>query len=291
MNYKKETEKSFKIVGWILIIIGILVFITNIIPFINLNAKKSNYTLEYVYNDYGTLYYEVDNERVYIQNIYNMDNEKITPYIPNNETVIMYIDKNNINDGIYFDLDNTIDKSVLNPVLIIFSTLFFISAGLTCILTFEKANGREHKVPSVVPMFIFLVILGFGFIGSQVNNAINYLSLKGKNNVTVATIYSEMYNKGQVSNEYEFGGYESYKPVAYYYVDGNKYIYVNNDYEKGTLESNLGNTFEVYYDEQNPSKAVKKDNPINILVLVVGMGLVIFFSAPLIVLMRKKNKA
>lgn len=291
MNYKKETEKSFKIVGWILIIIGILVFITNIIPFINLNAKKSNYTLEYVYNDYGTLYYEVDNERVYIQNIYNMDNEKITPYIPNNETVIMYIDKNNINDGIYFDLDNTIDKSVLNPVLIIFSTLFFISAGLTCILTFEKANGREHKVPSVVPMFIFLVILGFGSIGSQVNNAINYLSLKGKNNVTVATIYSEMYNKGQVSNEYEFGGYESYKPVAYYYVDGNKYIYVNNDYEKGTLESNLGNTFEVYYDEQNPSKAVKKDNPINILVLVVGMGLVIFFSAPLIVLMRKKNKA
>lgn len=291
MNYKKETKKSFKIVGWILIIIGILVFITNIIPFINLNAKKSNYTLEYVYNDYGTLYYEVDNERVYIQNIYNMDNEKITPYIPNNETVIMYIDKNNINDGIYFDLDNTIDKSVLNPVLIIFSTLFFISAGLTCILTFEKENGREHKVPSVVPMFIFLVILGFGFIGSQVNNAINYLSLKGKNNVTVATIYSEMYNKGQVSNEYEFGGYESYKPVAYYYVDGNKYIYVNNDYEKGTLESNLGNTFEVYYDEQNPSKAVKKDNPINILVLVVGMGLVIFFSAPLIVLMRKKNKA
>lgn len=100
-----------------------------------------------------------------------------------------------------------------------------------------------------------------------------------------------MYNKGQVSNEYEFGGYESYKPVAYYYVDGNKYIYVNNDYEKGTLEANLGNTFEVYYDEQNPSKAVKKDNPINILVLVVGMGLVIFFSAPLIVLMRKKNKA
>ena len=56
MNYKKETKKSFKIVGWILIIIGILVFITNIIPFINLNAKKSNYTLEYVYNDYGTLY-------------------------------------------------------------------------------------------------------------------------------------------------------------------------------------------------------------------------------------------
>lgn len=291
MNYKKETKKSFKIVGCILLIIGVLVFITNITSFINWNAKKSNYILEYVYNDSGTLYYEVNNEKVYIKNIYNMNNEKITPYIPNNETIMMYIDQNNINDGIYFDLANTIDKSVLNPVLIIFSTLFFILAGLTCILTFEEANGRGHKIPSLIPIFMFLMILGFGFILSQVGNAINYISLKGKNNVTVATIYSEMYNKGQASNKYEFGGYESYKPVAYYYVDGNKYIYVNNDYEKGTLETNLGNTFEVYYDEQNPSKAVKKDNPINILVLVIGIGLVVLFSAPFVALMRKKNKS
>lgn len=290
MNYKKETKKSFKIVGWVLIIIGVLVFITNIIPFINWNTKKSNYTLEYIYNDSGTLYYEVDNERVYIQNIYNMNNEKLTPYIPNNETIMMYIDKNNINDGIYFDLDNTIDTSVLNPVLIIFSTLFFILAGLTCILTFEEANGREHKIPSLIPIFMFLMLLGFGFIVSQVGNAINYISLKGKNNVTVATIYSEMYNKGQASNEYQFGGYESYKPVAYYYVNGNKYIYVNNDYEKGTLEDNLGNTFEVYYDEQNPSKAVKKENPINILVLVVGIGLVVLFSTPFVKLMRNRKR-
>lgn len=289
MNYKKETKKSFKIVGWILIIIGVLVFITNIIPFINLNTKKSNYTLEYVYNDSGTLYYELGNERIYIQNIYNMDNEKITPYIPNNETIMMYIDKNNINEGIYFDLNNTIDKSVLNPALTIFTTLFFISAGLTCILTFEEANGRKHKIPSLIPIFIFLIILGVGFIGSQVDDSITYFNLKGKNNVTIATIYSEMYNNGQASNKYEFGGYESYKPVAYYYVDGNKYIYVNNDYEKGTLEDNLGNTFEVYYDEQNPSKAVKKENPTNILVLIVGIGLVVLFSAPIVALMRKKK--
>ena len=289
MNYKKETKKSFKIVGWILIIIGVLVFITNIIPFINLNTKKSNYTLEYVYNDSGTLYYELGNERIYIQNIYNMDNEKITPYIPNNETIMMYIDKNNINEGIYFDLNNTIDKSVLNPALTIFTTLFFISAGLTCILTFEEANGRKHKISSLIPIFIFLIILGVGFIGSQVDDSITYFNLKGKNNVTIATIYSEMYNNGQASNKYEFGGYESYKPVAYYYVDGNKYIYVNNDYEKGTLEDNLGNTFEVYYDEQNPSKAVKKENPTNILVLIVGIGLVVLFSAPIVALMRKKK--
>lgn len=253
-----------------------------------MNTKKSNYTLEYVYNDSGTLYYELGNERIYIQNIYNMDNEKITPYIPNNETIMMYIDKNNINEGIYFDLNNTIDKSVLNPALTIFTTLFFISAGLTCILTFEEANGRKHKIPSLIPIFIFLIILGVGFIGSQVDDSITYFDLKGKNNVTIATIYSEMYNSGQASNKYEFGGYESYKPVAYYYVDGNKYIYVNNDYEKGTLEDNLGNTFEVYYDEQNPSKAVKKENPTNILVLIVGIGLVVLFSAPIVALMRKK---
>ncbi len=56
----------------------------------------------------------------------------------------MYIDKNNINDGIYFDLDNTLDTSMLNPTILIFGTLFFISAGLTSILTYEEANGKEY---------------------------------------------------------------------------------------------------------------------------------------------------
>ncbi len=69
---------------------------------------------------------------------------------------------------------------VLNPTLSIFTTLFFVLAGLTCILIYKEVNEREHKVPSIVPMLIFLIILGFGFIGSQINNAINYLSLKEK---------------------------------------------------------------------------------------------------------------
>ena len=282
MDYKKETKKSFKIVGWILLIIGVLIFITNTNSVISWNAKKSNYTLQYVYSDSGTLYYEVDNERVYIQNIYNIDNEKITPNIPNNETVIMYIDKNNVNDGIYIELDHTSSGiSLLNPVLYIFVTLFFISAGLTSILTYEEENGREHKVSSLTPIFIFLIIVGFGFIGSQVDDAINYFSLKGKNNVAVATIYSEIYSKGGTS--------DNYKLVAYYYVDGNKYIYINNEYEEGVLADHLGDTFELYYDEQNPSKSVKKDNPINILVLVVGSGLVILFSSPFVTLRRNKK--
>lgn len=281
MNNKKETKKSFKIVGWILLIMGILVFITHIIPFINWSVKKSNYTLEYVYNDSGTLYYEVDNERVYIQNIYNTNNEKITLNISNNETVIMYIDKNNINDGIYFDLDNTFDSSMLNPTINIFVTLFLIACGLTSILTYEEAKGREHNVPSLTPIFVFLIILGFGFIDSQVDDAFNYFSLKEKNNVAVATIYSGIYRWG--------GSSANYKSVAYYYVDGNKYIYVNNEYEKGELSSHLGDTFELYYDEQNPNKAVKKDNPINIFILVIGIGLVVLFSAPFVTLIRNKK--
>ena len=281
MNNKKETKKSFKIVGWILLIMGILVFITHIIPFINWSVKKSNYTLEYVYNDSGTLYYEVDNERVYIQNIYNTNNEKITLNISNNETVIMYIDKNNINDGIYFDLDNTFDSSMLNPTINIFVTLFLIACGLTSILTYEEAKGKEHKVPSLTPIFVFLIILGFGFIGSQVDDAFNYFSLKEKNNVAVATINSGIYRWG--------GSSVNYKSVAYYYVDGNKYIYVNNEYEKGELSSHLGDTFELYYDEQNPNKAVKKDNPINIFILVIGICLVVLFSAPFVTLIRNKK--
>ena len=244
--------------------------------------KKDNYTLEYVYSESGTLYYEVNKEKVYIQNIYNTHNEKIKLNIPNRATVMLYIDKTNITDGIYFDLNNSFDQSILNPILLIFVILFFISSGLTSILTYEEINGKKYKLPAVFPIFIFLIILGIGFISSQVSQAIDYFSLKDKNNVTVATIYSDIYIKGSTSH--------SYKAVAYYFVEGNKYLYVNNYFEKGTLNDKLGDTFELYYDEQNPNKSIKKGEPVNVILLVVGIGLVILFSAPVVILLRNTSK-
>lgn len=93
---------------------------------------------------------------------------------------MLYIDKTNITDEIYFDLDNTFDRSILNPVLLIFVILFFISSGLTSILTYEEINGKKYKLPAVFSIFIFLIILGIGFISSQVSQAIDYFSLKEK---------------------------------------------------------------------------------------------------------------
>ena len=284
---KKETtkyrkNKAFKIVGWFLLIIGILGIVTFITLFINWEKRKDNYTLEYVYSESGTLYYEVNKEKVYIQNIYNTHNEKIKLNIPNRATVMLYIDKTNITDGIYFDLDNSFDRGILNPISLIFVILFFISSGLTSILTYEEINGKKYKLPAVFPIFIFLIILGIGFISSQVSQAIDYFSLKEKNNVTVATIYSDIYIKGRASN--------SYKAVSYYFVEGNKYLYVNNYFEKGTLNDKLGDTFELYYDEQNPNKSIKKGEPVNVILLVVGIGLVILFSAPVVILLRNTSK-
>lgn len=276
---KCRKGKSYKIIGLAFIIMGILIFIIDISEFVNWNAKKDNYTLEYVYSESGTLYYEIDNEKIYIENIYNTSSEKITLNIPNGETIIMYIDKTNINDGIYFDLDDTDDRNMLNPIASIFVALFFITGGLFCILKYEEVNGKEHKVTAVVPVFIFLIIVGIGLISTQVYNPIKSFKLKGE---TVATIYSEMYNKGGTSN--------LYKPVAYYFVDGKKYVYVNNFYENGILSDNLGSTFEIYYDEQNPSNAIKKDNSIDILVLVVGIVLIVMGSCGFVGFIRSKDE-
>ena len=87
-QYQKDigNNKFFKVLGWFFLIAGIIVF-TNIFAFFSWNSRKSNYIKEYVYSEYGTLYYESNGQKVYIQDIYNTNNEKITINIPNNETI------------------------------------------------------------------------------------------------------------------------------------------------------------------------------------------------------------
>ena len=130
---------------------------THIISFINWNGKKDNYVERYVYSELGTLYYEVNEERVYVQSIFNANNKKITLDIPNNQ----YIN-----------------------------------------------NGTEENL---------------------------------------------------------------YNPVSYYYVDNQKNIYVNDLYVDGKLEDNIGKTFELYYNKNNPNEVSKKENPINISILIIGI--------------------
>lgn len=287
VNYKEYQKnignnKFFKVLGWFFLIAGIFVFITHMIPFASWNSKKSNYSKEYVYSEFGTLYYEANGKKIYVQNIYNTYNEKITLDIPNNEIIVMYINKDNINEGIYFDLDNTTDQSMLDPTLSISASLFLVVMGLYFILTCKETKENESTTNPLFPFFVYLFLLGIGVVVFQSYNAINYINLKSQNNIATATIYSEIYNKGAEKREY-------HKPVAYYYVDGKKYIYVNDTYEEGTLDDKLGDTFELYYAKSNPNKVAKKEKPINILILIIGIGFAVF-SFPFVFLKSKMNK-
>lgn len=256
-------NKFFKFVGWIFLFAGIFVLITSILDFIRWDYKKNNYIKEYVYSESGTLYYELNDERIYIKNVYNTDDEKITINIPNNKVIIMYIDKNNINDGIYFDLNNSFDQGMLYPAIIIFISLFLVAMGLFAIIT--NMETRKNKA-TIKPLFFICLIaflVGSAIIVKQVYNTINYFNLKSQHNIVTATIYSQIYS-GREEDTYKF--------VAYYYVDGKKYIYVNDYYEEGNFDDKLGNTFELYYDKSNPNKVVKMGNPIDVLILILGIG-------------------
>lgn len=92
--------------------------------------------------------------------------------------------------------------------------------------------------------------MGLGLISWQLNNAINYFNLKNNSSVTTATIYSEIYNLGANN--------DNYKPVSYYYVANQKYVYVSDQYVDGKLNDNLGRTFELYYNKNNPNEVAKK---------------------------------
>ncbi len=217
-KYQKFIGKSkfLYCLGCFFLITGILVAIVNIFSVVSWNSKKINYTKEYVYSEYGTLYYESNGEKIYIENVYNTDDEKITIDIPNNQTIIMYINKENINEGIYFDLDNTIEQSMINPAYLLIP-LFICAMGLYFVISYKEVKENKNTTNPLFLFFIDLFLVGSILIISQVYKGANYFKLKSHNNVTTATVYSQIYNKS--------GRGKSYKFVADYYVDGKK-IYI-----------------------------------------------------------------
>ncbi len=295
MNYNEINKnignsKLAKIFGWLFLIAGIMVFISTIVSYFSWNSKKADYNKEYVYSNYGALYYEKEQNNVYVNKIYNTDDEIISVNIPDKETAIMYCSKTNNNECIYFDTNNSVDQSMQNPILGLFATLFLMSLAMFLIpkKRFNKEINEDGEIisegssiSSIYLFYIFLFVGGIGCIGWQLYNAVNYFNLKNGNNIAIATIYSEIYNVGKSNN--------NYKPVAYYYVDNQKYIYVNDAYEEGNLEENLGKTFELYYNQNNPNKVSKKKNPVNFLLLLSGIFLSAF-TFPFIFFKKKMEK-
>ena len=290
MNYNEINKsvgksKVAKIFGWIFLVAGILVCITTLSTYIGWKLKENNYNKQYVYSSYGNLYYENNNDKTYVETIYDTNNEVIDLDIPNEKTVIMYCSKKNTSECIYFNMNNSLDQGMLNPFMGIIVTLFLIVIGLFFVINtrVQKDDKEEEKssLSSIYMFYVFLFVFGASVLIWQIYNAVNYFKLKNNLNVTTATIYSEIYNIGAEN--------DLYKPVSYYYVDNQKYIYVNDSYIDGSLEENIGTTFELYYNKNNPSEVSKKESPVTILMLIIGIGFVAF-STPFVFFKNKMEK-
>lgn len=290
MNYNEINKsvgkgKGAKIFGWIFLIAGTLVFIVTLSTYFGWHLKEDNYNKQYVYSNNGSLYYENNDIKTYVEKTYDTNNEVINLEIPNGKTVIMYCSKENVSECIYFDMNNSVDQGMLNPFMSIVGTLLLMALGLFFVInkmTKINAQGEEKSsLNSIYLFYVFLFVFGAGILVWQIYNAFNYFNLKNNLNTTTATIYSEMYNKG---------GKESlYKPVSYYYANNQKYVYVNDEYIDGNLEKNLGSTFEIYYNKNNPNEVSKKENSVNLLMIIIGIGFVVF-SIPFVFFKKKMEK-
>lgn len=296
MNYNEinksvENSKLAKIFGWIFLIAGILVFITTIGSYIGWKTKETGYIKEYVYSDSGILYYENNEEKVYVEKTYNTNDKIIELDIPDKKTAIMYCDKNHPSDCIYFDTSNSVDQSRLNPIIGIYCSLFLVAMALffipkkRCNKILQKdGNSEEYEkgssLSSIYLFYVFLFAVGIGLLGWQLYDVINYLKLKNNNNITTATIYSDLYIKGADNDKY--------KPVSYYYVDNQKYVYIS-DPEYGNLNDNIGNTFKLYYNKDNPNEVSTIENPVDFILIIIGICSTAF-SIPFVFCKKKMEK-
>ena len=78
----------FKILGYFFLVAGILCSLGIVFPFINWKLRESDYNREYIYSNYGLLYYEKNKENINIEKIYNTDGEVIELNIPDKNTAI-----------------------------------------------------------------------------------------------------------------------------------------------------------------------------------------------------------
>ena len=269
MNKSISRSKGMRILGIIFIVFGILTLVSFLSSYFDWKSKEKNYTLQYVYSDNGNLAYEKDKNIINVKTIYDINGNIISLNVPDKKTATMYCAINNENECIYFDLNDGSQIFILNPVLAIIIILLLIGLGVFLVIkkrTKIDEDGNEKTSLSSIYIFtLFFLVLGLFILYNQGTNIYKYLSLKNQNNVATATIYSEIYKIGSVDN---------YKPVSYFYVNDEKYLFINDIYINGNLEDNIGETFEIYYDKTNPLIAVKKENFIDIFQILIGIFLV-----------------
>lgn len=272
-----------KIIGFFLLALSILMFVGSISSYFNWQSKSDKYVKKYVYSELGLLSYEESGNNVYVDEIYDTKFQKIDLEIPDTESVLMYCSKEKNNSCIYFNTDNATARDMLNPLPSIFIALFFGGLGFFMILkkgNLFKVDNDNKSQKAAYGLFTFLFVVGMTLIIWQLIGIFDYLALKGANNKATATISSCLYIEDDTNG--------TYKPISYYYVAGERYEYVEDVYVDGSLEENLGKTFEVYYDKKKPSHAAHAIQSTNMLMIVCGGLLVVIGLYPII--FKKKIK-
>lgn len=267
MKYKKILKI---LIGCFLLLCSIITFVQTI----TWQVKRKDYNKEYVYSDSGLLYYEKNDERIYIEKIYNTNGEILQINVPDKKTIIMYCYKDTPTEGIFLGMNNTADSRLQYPIMNIYVSALILTIAL--VILSKKRN--ENPIIRFYPIYVFILFVGIGISCLQIHNIINYCILKDNNNIVNATIYSDIYEIGISSDKY--------KSVSSYYIDNNKYVYVDETYKNGNINDALGTTQKLYYNPDNPVKVAKEIKLSNFFLLIIGI-IIIAFTFPIVFFRNK----
>lgn len=267
MKYKKILKI---LIGCFLLLCSIITFVQTI----TWQVKRKDYNKEYVYSDSGLLYYEKNDERIYIEKIYNTNGEILQINVPDKKTIIMYCYKDTPTEGIFLGMNNTADSRLQYPIMNIYVSALILTIAL--VILSKKRN--ENPIIRFYPIYVFILFVGIGISCLQIHNIINYCTLKDNNNIVNATIYSDIYEIGISSDKY--------KSVSSYYIDNNKYVYVDETYKNGNINDALGTTQKLYYNPDNPVKVAKEIKLSNFFLLIIGI-IIIAFTFPIVFFRNK----
>ena len=267
MKYKKILKI---LIGCFLLLCSIITFVQTI----TWQVKRKDYNKEYVYSDSGLLYYEKNDERIYIEKIYNTNGEILQINVPDKKTIIMYCYKDTPTEGIFLGMNNTADSRLQYPIMNIYVSALILTIAL--VILFKKRN--ENPIIRFYPIYVFILFVGIGISCLQIHNIINYCTVKDDNNIVNATIYSDIYEIGISSDKY--------KSVSSYYIDNNKYVYVDETYKNGNINDVLGTTQKLYYNPDNPVRVAKEIKLSNFFLLIIGI-IIIAFTFPIVFFRNK----
>lgn len=282
----KQSSESNKIRKITIAIISLFIAVSytffTVIDYLEWEDIKKNYHKQYVYSDNGILQYDIDTGTIYVETMLDITENEIKKDIPDNKTILMYCHKDDPTTCIYINLNDSsyqkYETFFLEPI---FPAIFFL-LGIGCLQSLRNIDKVKKWYANICLTSIGLVFMSVVFLGTQVVSIKNYSKLEEQQNVATATAYSEIYKST--------GTEPRYRQASYYYVNGTKYIYVNETYERGLAEQNYGNTIKIYYDEENPNNAVKVDQPISLSLVVCGMFLFIIGILPFIFKKQLKQR-